>query len=341
MTTADNKPANRVTRRRAIALVAAASGLGLAGLGGRQAGAETARVHRWQGVALGAPASLAVLHPDESEARRLVALARAEIDRLETVFSLYRAESALSRLNRAGRLSDPPLELVALLDRARRWSVMTDGAFDVTVQPLWVLFQDHFAEPGADPRGPDAATLAAARRLVDFRSVEISARRIAFARAGMAVTLNGIAQGYVTDRVADLLRQEGLERVLIDLGEIQALGEGPAGRPWRVGLADPLAPGRVRETLEVIDRAVATSASTGTVFGADGRHHHIFDPASGRSAKGPLAATAVAARATDADACSTALVAGGAPIAGRSFAELGIERIITVAQAPSLGSDAT
>jgi thiamine biosynthesis lipoprotein len=346
MTTAGNGPSVGVTRRRAITLVAAAAGLGLSGLaltglGGRRAGAETLRLHRWQGVALGARANLAILHPDEIEARRLIALARAEIARLEKVFSLYRAESALARLNRDGRLPEPPLEMVALLDRARRWSVLTDGAFDVTVQPLWSLYQAHFAEAGADPRGPGPAALDAARRLVDYRGLEVSTRRIAFARPGMAVTLNGIAQGYVTDRVADLLRREGLERVLIDLGEIRALGAGPAGGPWRVGLADPSEPGRIRETLEVVDRAVATSAATGTVFGGEGRHHHIFDPASGRSAQGLLAATAVAARATDADACSTALVAGGRPVAGRSYAELGIERIITHDQPSSPGSDAT
>ena len=295
--------ATSLTRRRCLGLVAATAGLALA----RPAGAGAPPPTRWQGTSLGARARLVIHHPEPAAGRRLVALALAEIARLERVFSLYRADSALSQLNSRGRLEAPPLELVALLDRARTWSGWSDGAFDVTVQPLWALYRDHFADPGADPAGPPPAAVEAARRLVDHRAVEFGAHRVAFARPGMALTLNGIAQGYITDRVADLLRAEGLERVLIDLGEIRALGDAPGGRPWRVGLA-----GR-GEALEVVDRAVATSAAGGTLFDAAGRHHHLLDPATGRPAAARRTVTVVAERATDADALSTALAAGADP----------------------------
>ncbi|MFQ5467170.1 MAG: FAD:protein FMN transferase, partial [Kiloniellaceae bacterium] len=117
-------------------------------MGGRAHGAAR-RVYRWRGIALGAPATIAIHHRDEAEARRLIALSRAEIARLEAVFSLYLPSSALARLNGDGRLDAPPLDLVTLLGAVRAWSARTGGAFDATVQPLWHLYAAHFSVPGA------------------------------------------------------------------------------------------------------------------------------------------------------------------------------------------------
>jgi thiamine biosynthesis lipoprotein len=318
-----------ITRRRALAIVAAAAGQSLLGPAAARAAPKPVR---WSGTALGADAVLTIYHPDAGEARRLIALALDEVARLEAVFSLYRADSALSRLNRDGSLDAPPLDLVTLLARARRWSDWSAGAFDVTVQPLWRLYADHFAAPGADPDGPPDHAVEAARALVDYRALDIAPHRVAFARPGMAATLNGIAQGYITDRVADLLRAEGLEHVLIDLGELRVLGTRPGGNPWRVGLADPSRAGRLVDTLDVVDRAVATSAVTGTRFDAAGRHHHVFDPHRGRPGNGLLSASVVAHRATDADALSTALLADSTLFdRARRARGLPVERILAVA----------
>jgi len=127
------------------------------------------------------------------------------------------------------------------------------------------------------------------------------------ARAGMAVTLNGIAQGYVTDRVAALLRAHGMDHVLIDLGETRALGAHPDGRPWRVGLADPGDPDRIAEQVPLADMALATSGGYGTRFEASGRHNHLIDPRSGICAPADRSVSVVAPDATTADAASTAL----------------------------------
>nr|WP_247879220.1 FAD:protein FMN transferase [Azospirillum brasilense] len=191
--------------------------------------------------------------------------------------------------------------------RSRPAAVRTDGAFDPTVQPLWQLYAGHFARPGADPAGPPEAVLRAARELVDHRKLRVEPGRVAFAGRGMAVTLNGIAQGYVTDRVSERLRAEGMTDVLVDLGEIRALGHHPSGRPWSVGLADPLVEGRNAGTLEIAERAVATSGGYGTPFDAAGRFTHLFDPATGGCAREWLAVTVLAPDATTADALSTAL----------------------------------
>lgn len=321
------------SRRRVIRIAAATSGLGLvAALGtfaGRSPSADVA-LHRWQGTALGADASLLIDFPDAKRAGRLIALALTEIERLEQVFSLYRPDSALSRLNAEGRLDNPPVELVDLLERAQAWSALSDGAFDVTVQPLWQLYSKHFAKPGADPQGPSDAAVAAARELVGYRALEVSPRRIAFTRPGMAATLNGIAQGDITDRVADLLRTEGLQHALIELGEFRALSGHPTGRPWQIGVKDPWNETALLSKLPLTDRALATSATTGTQFDAQGRHHHLFSPQAGRPSQGLVSASVVARRARDADAFSTALLAARAPLAPQSAAHMGIEQVLTV-----------
>jgi thiamine biosynthesis lipoprotein len=146
----------------------------------------------------------------------------------------------------------------------------------------------------------------------------------------MAVTLNGIAQGEITDRVAELLSAEGLEHALIDLGEFRALSTHPAGRPWRVGVEDPHSPGALLTEVALTGRAIASSATTGTRFDAEGRHHHLFDPRSGRPSRGLVGASVIARRARDADAFSTALLAAPEPLAPEAVARLGIERVLTV-----------
>ena len=312
------RPGAGPTRRRFIAIAAAAAGLPLAAAGAR---AEPAHLHRWSGIALGAAAEIVLHDADAARARRLIARCVAEIERLEDVFSLYRPRSALSRLNRDGRLPAPPLELVALLAEARVYSERTEGAFDATVQPLWRLHAAHFAQPGADSRGPADAEIARARALVDYRAVDIEPAEIRFARPGMALTLNGIAQGHITDRVARLLQEAGMGDVLLDIGEVRALGRHPDGRPWRVGLRRAAQPETVARTVTLADRAVATSAGVASPFEPSGRHHHLFDPATGRPAPGSGQVSVIAPRATLADALSTALAvappARAAPLAAR------------------------
>ena len=295
----------RVSRRRFLTITGALAGFSLAPSALAHAAARSA-LHHWRGGALGAEARILLHHPDDAAARRLIAACVDEIARLERVFSLHRADSALSRLNRDGALDAPPFALTRLLSNCRRFSRITGGAFDATVQPLWRLYADHFSREDADPAGPDPAALARARALVDHRAVMVDAAGIAFARTGMAITLNGIAQGCITDRVAALLRASGIECVLLDLGEVRALGRHPSGRPWQVGLRDPRRPGRIAASVDLSDRAIATSAPSATRFDASGDHHHLFDPGSGRPARRALGVSVIARDATTADALSTA-----------------------------------
>lgn len=163
------------------------------------------------------------------------------------------------------------------------------------------------------------------RALVDYRAVAVSPTRIRLARPGMAVTLNGIAQGDITDRVADLLRAECVEHTLVNLGEYRALGAHPTGRAWKVGIKDPHDAAALADKVDLTDRAIATSAVTGTVFDPHGRRHHLFDPAVGRPARGLTSASVIARNARDADACSTAMLATSEPLKLDHVASFGVE----------------
>ena len=126
--------------------------------------------------------------------------------------------------------------------------------------------------------------------------MHVNPDRIAFARHGMAITLNGIAQGWITDRIADLLRAGGVTSTLVDMGEIRGVGP----HPWRVSL-----PGPDGSILALTDRAVATSAASGFAFDPAGRFTHILDPRSGATPNRYASITVVASTAAAADALST------------------------------------
>jgi FAD:protein FMN transferase len=200
-------PDSNMTRRRMIAITAAAAGSALL-TGGRTARAGDAV--RWHGSALGAQVSIEIYHPDRAEAERLVERCVLDVRRLERQFSLYRADSAISALNRTGILVAPDADMVTLLKASLHFAALTDGAFDPTVQPLWQLYADHFSSERPDPEGPSPRKLAEALSRVGHSGLLVSEDRVALTRHGAAITLNGIAQGYATDRVVDRLRKATL-----------------------------------------------------------------------------------------------------------------------------------
>lgn len=271
-----------------------------------QHGAEAAPLH-WQGMALGAPASLVLHHGgDVAGAKKALTATLDELARLEAMFSLFRADSLLSHLNRTGRLDNPPPEFVALLRQALDMAERSKGVFDPSIQPLWHLYFHHFVV-GGNTQPPAAEQLARARDLVDWRGVHLADSKVTLARAGMGLSLNGIAQGFITDRCAEVLRAHGFCHMLVDMGEPRAMAAKPDGSAWQIGLANPRRPEQALHTLSVLDQAVATSGGYGTRLDAAGRFTHLINPRTGRSAPTFESVTVVAPNATLADALSTTL----------------------------------
>ena len=295
-----------ISSRRFITFVAAAAGLPLL----LKAGSSQAKPVRWEGTALGAPASIQLFHPDEAQARAAIAAGLDELRRLEAIFSVYRADSSISKLNREGVLENAPDDFIAMLTRALSLAKISDGVYDPTIQPVWQTYFRHFTSSNPDPAGPAQRDLAAALALVDWRAVEVDAanKRVSFARTGMGLTLNSGAQGYITDRVADVLRAHGFERMLVDMGEPRAISNKPDGTAWRIAIANPADPDRAVVTLDVVDKCVSTSGGYGTLFDSAGAFTHLIDTRTGRTAPALLGVSVVADTGIAADGLSTAML---------------------------------
>jgi FAD:protein FMN transferase len=293
--------ARPIARRRFIRVSAALAAMALV-----PATLAAAPVRRWSGSALGAHASIELVGADAALANATFAAVEQEIGRLEALFSLYRSDSALSRLNAVGRLDAPEADILRLLALVRSVHAETGGLFDPTVQPLFAAYATHFA--GGRTDALPTAEFADGLARVGFDHVVFDEEAVRFSRQGMAMTLNGVAQGYITDRVADLLRARGFDNVLVDIGEIQALGGGRDGNGWKVGLAAGPNDDALATTLRLKDRAVATSMMDGTVLDAAGRVGHILHPRKGAVLSAFSAVSVVAPEAALADALSTAAV---------------------------------
>jgi thiamine biosynthesis lipoprotein len=282
------------TRRRVITIFAAAAASAVTSGPARPEEADYA----WRGVAMGADATILFNGVESNAARSAIAVAAAEIDRLEDALSLFRAGSELRRLNRDKVLHSPSGDMRRALALALDIAGRSGGLFDPTVQALWEAHIDWFAaapDAGLPPDGIIAKTRAA----VDWRRILLEPDTIRTG-ADQRLTLNGLGQGYVTDRVADLLYSQGLRHILVDLGEQRAVGPRQGGAPWLVARANA-AP------FALTGGALATSEGSGCVLGASGAAHHIFDPRNGRSAAHWKKITVHHRSAAVADALSTAL----------------------------------
>ncbi len=238
----------------------------------------------WKGRALGADAQIAIAGLPDKRAALLWPKIEAFIEQIEADFSLYRA-STLTRLNETGFIANPTRALqniMAVSDRAQK---ATKGMFDPSIQPLWL----------ATAQGKDLTT---ARKNIGWSRVQWSETEIRLER-GMALTFNGVAQGFAADVIAEYLYGKGFQNVLVDMGEVMALGQNSTD-PWRVGIAGPNGDRLSEAALQ--NRALATSSPRGTVIGADAPH--ILNP----NGAAPLWATVSvsAPSAAVADALSTA-----------------------------------
>lgn len=328
------------SRRRFLKVAAVAASVP-ALAGGVRALAPRGKLYAWQLEVMGAFSELALWHDDPAVAGRTIGEVRAEVDRLNGIFSLFRHDSEISRLNRDGYLDNPSWELRDQLASGRRFSALTGGAFDVTVQPLWELYAAHFWTGTDTSRDIDSAARKVAERLVDYRLVDIGRRRIALPRPGMGVTLNSIGQGFVADRIADMLGEQGFTHVYADLGEIRLIGDNPDGRPWRIGLRDPKHPARCGRMLDLEDIGLAVSGGYGTPFEETGRYNHIFDPRTGLSADKMSAIAVTAPSAMIANGLATSIYVAGRERAAKILAAYpGAKAVVTTADDEWLASRA-
>jgi len=278
-------------RRRFLKITVASSVAAIAPLGINSSASESVV---WNGVVLGADASIKV-HGEKADANFAIMTALKVIKEQEKQLSIYDPDSSLSFLNKTGFIQVEKTKGASLHRLAVQSKIInqnTHGLFDPTVQPLFEVY--------AKANGtPAQASLEKARALVGVHKVTTSnASKLIFKQKGMALTFNGIAQGFITDKVRQLLNEYGYEHALINIGEY-SVGTDFA----KIGIADTS--GEVFDIASLRNQAIATSSPSGYRF-PDGTSH-ILHPNGNRLLAKWDTVSVIAKNATLADGYSTAL----------------------------------
>jgi thiamine biosynthesis lipoprotein len=264
---------------------------------------------------MGTLVTVTAIHESSGLAQDAAEEAFREMDRVVDLLNRYDSSSALSYLNVEGVIPDPPSELADVMGQARYFHDASGGAFDSTVQPLVDLFRGRV---GAEPT---PSKIEDALSLVDGGRVEMNGKGIRLGIPGMGVTLDGIAKGYVVDRMADILGRKGLKDFLINAGgDIRSAGFREDGEEWRVGVQDPAKAGNLPDVFGLSNVAVATSGSYEIYFDPDRTYHHIVSAREGRSPRISQSVSVIAPTTLAADALATSVFVMG-PDRGIRFIE--------------------
>ena len=243
---------------------------------------------------------------DQARGHAAIDAVMAEMHRIDRTMSPHKRDSELSRINRLAaeqpvRLSP---EMFGLIERALAFSAVSGGAFDISYASVGQLY-DYRARVA-----PGAAALATARAAIGWRGLKLdrAARTLAFAHPGMRIDLGGFAKGHAVDNAVAILARLGIAHAFVSAGgDSRVIGD-RRGRPWTLGVRHPRQADGVVALLPLIDTAVSTSGDYERFFEVDGvRHHHIIDPATGRSPHALHSVTILAADGLTAEAMSKTL----------------------------------
>ncbi|WP_010252421.1 FAD:protein FMN transferase [Acetivibrio cellulolyticus] len=232
------------------------------------------------------------------------------IKKIESDMTITKAGGEINKLNNASGTDFVKLneDAIFVLEKAKEFSEIGQGAFDVTVGPLvkeWGIFMDN-------PSVPAKERINSLLSLVDYRSITIDKNRsmAKLEKSGQIVDLGGIAKGFAADEAMEIYWEQSVESAFISLGgNVVTLGGKPDGSPWKVGIRNPRGPeGSYIGIVGVKDKAVVSSGDYERYFEKDGvRYHHILDPKTGYPANsGLIGTTIISDFSIDADALSTA-----------------------------------
>lgn len=253
-------------------------------------------------LAFGTTIGIQLYHHDQRQAELAIEDAIHQAKQIDALMSIYNERSQVFQLNRDGHLVRPDPHLLRVLQASQDFSVLTDGAFDITVQPLWQAF----SLAAVSHTLPSNVQVESAKSLVSWEHLSVDQRLVKFNKPGMAITLNGVAQGYAVDLALAAVQARGISQALLDTGEFISTGTKTADRAWTVGVQDPRIVDVFIAALQMDGRSVATSGDYETTFTPDYVHNHIFDPATGESPLELASVTVVAPTGLLADGLSTA-----------------------------------
>jgi thiamine biosynthesis lipoprotein len=273
--------------------------------------AQAAWVRRVTDGIMGTRITVELWSDDEDRAERAIDAVLDEMRHIDESMSTYKPSSEVSRVN-AGAADGPmPIskELYDLLTTAREYSVITEGAFDITYASVGYLYDFRRRVR------PNDSQIAAALPAVNYRHVLLDPKKqtVRFSQPGVRIDLGGIAKGYAVDCGIDVLKRLGFTRAYVSAGGDSRIIGDRFGKPWMVGIRDPRKQdGEVITRIPLVDAAISTSGDYERYFEEDGvRYHHIIDPRTGHSASKVRSATIIGPYAMRTDGLSkTAFVLG-------------------------------
>lgn len=248
----------------------------------------------WNGIVFGIPVGIRFRNVTAECAESLGEKSRKLAQEYEASFSLWDENSELSRLNREGVLSAPSEALLDCLKIAQDFHARCGGVFDPSVHSYLEWAKGEFAAG----RHLKESQIEKRRRLVDFSKVEISEGEIRLAE-GMTLSLNAIAQGYVTDRICEFLEGRVLS-ALVNFGEYRVVGP----KPFEVEIDGA-------EMALNLKRALAVSSGGGQRLSATVSANHLIRPKDGSSPDPNEVIVVEADTAVAADAIATIVALGG------------------------------
>ncbi|SNR87608.1 FAD:protein FMN transferase [Pseudomonas segetis] len=282
------------------------------------------RIEEFGGPTMGSSYSVKYVHtdatPDVAEVKQETEAILAEVDQQ---MSTYRDDSLVSKFNQApaGSCMPLPASMLELVKVGGELSEQSNGAFDLTLEPLLNLWG--FGPKARAEKVPSPEQVAEARKQIGHQHLHIDDQSLC-KDVDIQLDFNSIAAGYTVDKIGKRLNELGISSYLVEAtGELKAVGKKPDGQPWRIAIEAPRDDERVSQKILALDGCgISTSGDYRNYFEENGvRYSHTIDPQTGAPITHKLAAVTVANRSTlMADGLSTLLMVLG-PERGMAYAK--------------------
>ena len=255
--------------------------------------------------AMGTGFSIVAYGEDRGRLQTAVAQGLEEARRLDEMLSNYKPDSEWSQMNRqaADRPFPASTELFELLSACVQYSRASEGTFDISVGPLMKLWGFYKGTGHL----PHRAEVRGAMSLVGYRNILLdpSDHWVRFAKRGVELDPGGIGKGYAVDRIAQILKDQGVQHALVSGGgsSVYAIGAPPNEPGWKMDIKNPRDPSKPVASVVLKDESLSTSGSYEKFFRAEGRlYSHIMDPRTGFPAQGMLSTSVITPKTIDSEA---------------------------------------
>jgi thiamine biosynthesis lipoprotein len=280
---------------------------------------------------LGSPFEMTVVAKDSTEANFFIDMAVGEVKRIENEISDWIPTTPISIVSKNAGIKPVkvPVEVFELVERAIKVSEITSGAFDISYASMDKIWKFD----GSMKQMPTPEAIKKSVEKIGYRNIILDKKEhtIFLKTEGMKLGLGGIGQGYIADKIHTLLLSKGCASGLVNVsGDIFAWGKQPDGKPWTVGIVNPMNKNKVFATFPLENSAVETSGSYEKFVIFDGkRYSHIIDPRTGYPAMGVVSVSVFAKQTEIADALATGIFVLGVDVGLDLVNQLkGIECII-------------